>query len=571
MSVRIKKPTGSFWIHAIATLIWLTLMLGCDAYFLPFLLVGIAGLCCCHWQQTSIVVPFRQKLWMTVASCLFAAAVTLANYEVCAPVFLYPVCFVTGFITVRPILFYLLFLSEKAPSPQSYPYTPRRIWAISFCAMSGINLFTFLTSYLPGILTPDSIWQITQIQSGIYHNHHPFYHTQIIRLFYELGMLIFGNPNGAVACYCFFQILAMAAIFAYVIMTLYQMRLPLVWIGVCLAFYALMPFHIMYSFTVWKDILWGGMVVLFLTSIFRIFNNLGRSFCNGILLVLSSLGFCLLRSNGLFAFVLAAIFFILFFIKKYPKIAVLFVGIICVSWVMKGPVLEKLNVEQPDTIESLSIPAQQIARVIWAGETLTEEQYDLLRPLINIEEIPAQYQEGLSDPIKDMVRAGGNQDLISENPVTYLKLWVDIGLDHPGEYLKAWIRQTRGYWNSGYDYWIWADNVHTNTNGVSQNTLFPTVRYRLGNLFNFIKGPFVCIFTSIGFHAWLIAAVFFVSIARKHWASAFLMMPLLAIVVSLMVATPVFCEFRYAYGLFTSMPMVYLSFFYHSDGNAAQS
>lgn len=53
----------------------------------------------------------------------------------------------------------------------------------------------------------------------------------------------------------------------------------------------------------------------------------------------------------------------------------------------KGPVLKYYGVTPPDTIESLSIPAQHIARVIADDGTLSEKQEKLLSKAVDVSQI----------------------------------------------------------------------------------------------------------------------------------------------------------------------------------------
>lgn len=62
--------------------------------------------------------------------------------------------------------------------------------------------------------------------------------------------------------------------------------------------------------------------------------------------------------------------------------------------------LDALNVKQPDTIEALSIPAQQIARVVVEEKELTDEQRVLLNNIVDVEKIPEVYSTIFQDPLK---------------------------------------------------------------------------------------------------------------------------------------------------------------------------
>ena len=62
--------------------------------------------------------------------------------------------------------------------------------------------------------------------------------------------------------------------------------------------------------------------------------------------------------------------------------------------------MDSLGVAKPAFSESLSIPAQQIARVVAEGRELTAEQISLIGKTMDYPSIPDYYQPELSDPVK---------------------------------------------------------------------------------------------------------------------------------------------------------------------------
>ena len=81
-------------------------------------------------------------------------------------------------------------------------------------------------------------------------------------------------------------------------------------------------------------------------------------------------------------------------------------------------------------------------------------------------------------------------------------------------------------------------------------------------LWLFTEGRVLQIFLCIGFHVWITAFLAFVSIVRRDKPALFITIPVLAVVLSLLAATPVFAEFRYAYGVFCSLPFLISAAFY---------
>ena len=324
-----------------------------------------------------------------------------------------------------------------------------------------------------------------------------------------------------------------------------------------MAFFVFMPYHIIYAVTIWKDIIFGCFVLLFVIFIYRCLYDLGNKNLNYGMLATASMIICLFRSNSLFVFVIITLAFVLFWKFKYKRILVILVSAVVLSFIMKHSVLEWFEVAQPDLIESLSIPAQQIARVVAERCILTDWETEMLSKIIDIDQIPSAYLDYISDPIKQLVREKGNQQLLADNAKDYMKLYLSLGLKHPTVYLRAWIDETRGYWNAGYEYWRWGVGVSDNNLGIVR-TIRSIVLARCFEeylwLFTDVQG--LRLFLSIGLFIWIDIVLLMVALLRKDKVGAFVSLPIIIIVESLLVATPVFSEFRYIYAAFCALPMV---------------
>ncbi len=274
-------------------------------------------------------------------------------------------------------------------------------------------------------------------------------------------------------------------------------------------------------------------------------------------MTVSALGMCLFRSNGFFAFIVTTVMFGILFGKQYKRICLLFLGVIAVSYVLKHPVLEYMEVTQPDTIESLSIPAQQIARVVVDCNDLTKSQKELLSEIIDIPKIKEAYKPFISDPVKELVRDKENQEYLAEHKFDYLKLYLEIGLSHPLKYVEAWIDQTRGYWEGGNNYWIWNTKVEPNTIGIERTCNSKLATVLMEAYFWYFRNIEVLkLFLSIGLHTWLVILAGYAGYVRKNKNVVFAAIPVLAIIVSLLIGTPVYSEFRYIYAMFCCVPFL---------------
>lgn len=315
--------------------------------------------------------------------------------------------------------------------------------------------------------------------------------------------------------------------------------------------------------------MFGGSVAVFTVSIFRILKKTGYyRWIDQLLLLLGGIGMCLFRSNGWFALLLTFLVFTVLFGEEENKkiIRSILLLVLVLTFVLRHQVLRSLNVYPVDTIEYLSVPAQQIARVIKECDDVKEEHRELLGRIVDVERLPEVYDVFISDPVKALVRQKNNQEYLTNHKAAYLALYIEMGLAHPGQYLTAWIDLTKGYWNGGYSYWIWLGEIGENKLGIEGTVNMETGKSVVEEyIWTFIDSPVLRIFVSIGFHVWLTLAVLCVCIVRKNKAGIFLTVPVLSIIVSLLVSTPVFSEFRFAYAVFCCIPFLLVAPFYKEN------
>ena len=560
----VKKT--SIWLASVQAV----LIAGCtwvlsasDAYFMPYLLISVAALVCLFCNQTKAVRYSKYESITIIAfSLFFAIMIALANYRLWTAggigIAKFVLTFVGTFISFANILFFLEG-RQSTYDADSTGMAGRKVFLFSFLSIVAIySAVLFLCKY-PGFLSFDSSLQVKQVLEGAYNNSHPFYHTMILKAFMSIGLMVFDNINAAIATYMVFQICFMAATFAFAVITLKEVGAPKWSLILLIVFFALMPYHIVYSITLWKDVIFGGMVLLYTLFLFRMINSVGNSKWNTIGLILSGIGFCLLRSNGLIAFVGTTLLFLLVFKFRQKKLLVIMAAVIVTSFVLKHPVLKMLDVDQPDITESLSIPLQQVALDVIENDDFTEKEYDLINQVADAAKIPETYLPYISDPIKELIRERGNQVVVSDRKLEYIGLYFSRLLKHPSTYVKAWVEQTKGYWNSGYSYWIW-DMSHMGREFGISGKVNSGLMNKLVNkyLSHFLKFPLLKPLVSIGFFVWTLLIVLFLAIIKRDKKLAFMTIPSLMVILTLLVATPVFSEFRYAYSVFCTAPVIWL-------------
>ena len=207
--------------------------------------------------------------------------------------------------------------------------------------------------------------------------------------------------------------------------------------------------------------------------------------------------------------------------------------------------------------ESLSVPAQQVARTT-RDHTLTPEQLTILNNILNTEHIADTYTPGVSDPVKKQILELSDRGAYLKNHKSELiKLYLELGMSHPKTYFLAWADLTRGYFNGGYEYWVLTNEVQPNELGIyktHQHTFLDKIVDSYLSLFE--KSPVLRIIYCIGFAVWIAVFLLYLAILKEDKINLFLISLPLLIIATLLIATPVFSEFRYAYSLFCCLPFL---------------
>ena len=422
-------------------------------------------------------------------------------------------------------------------------------------------LLCWLPYYLyqyPGIMTPDSINQFEQVLGVIpYNNHHPLAHTMVFALLYKAAFALTGDMVVSVGFYTFAQMCLLSAGMAFFISTLHQQRIRPFVLLLLTAFYALIPYHAVFSVTIWKDIPFAAAVLFFNCLLLRLILRGSLLLHERILLLFSGMMICLFRSNGWYAFLVVVPFLLFFFRKQkrqvYPCLLVTL--LLCV--LIKYPVMNHFQVTQPDLIESLCIPTQQIAAVLCNDRELTAEERGLIESVVDLTYIKELYNPTFADNMKELVRAG-DQEYLASHKKEFLKLWISLGLRYPGDYLDAYIQQTYGYWYPDSFYLVAeAEGVSATELGVSTRHLIGGPLVVKGKELAIKLGSIVPIYGtlwSMGVACWVLLFSLGTVLVRRETRKLLCYLPSVLLLFTVLIATPVATEFRYVYFMVYSTP-----------------
>lgn len=547
--------------------IWCTNLTKTDSFYSLYLLCLCAGIFSLLLNnRCNVILTKKQNTFLWLCSVVFSFSVILANYSLFLPVGVllnwlnFCLCLVGGTILARNVLLFTVSVVPISKAPNNRHH-PTRFFLITFTISATINLaYLFLCKY-PGVAPQDTVSQMAEAMNlSDYSNWTPYWHTVTIELFYDIGYFLFHDVNAALCTYTAVQAVFASLCYAYLLTTLYQLRLPTIWLGFTTFLYCFLPYNIIFSITIGKDILFGLGLLLMITGLARILLDIGKvSWLNYFAFFIGSVGFSLWRTNGFFIYVIFSLICGLCFYKSMKKL-LLFMGIVSVfCWALLNPYLEAREISDGAVTETMAVPFQQIARVVVNERELSEEETEQLSIIFHLDEVKEVYTPIRVDPVKFEAFRDLNYEYFTEHLGDYAKLWIQIGLKYPGDYTLAWIDQTKGFWHGGYDMGVYDKQFPGNDLGIENIVLSQSVSSVVQQYFRLFERPdYLVFFKSIGFAVWIILMCFVVNLMRRR-KQILLALPQLILLLSFWLGVPVFAEFRYAYPLFVTSPLVVMT------------
>lgn len=417
-----------------------------------------------------------------------------------------------------------------------------------------INVLVWIPVFLeqyPAVFSSDSVDQMQQIL-GLknYSNHHPWYYTLFIGCLYHLGSKIGGTMEAGIAAYTIFSILFSAACFSAVVAFLHRKHVKTIWLIIISSLYILDPIKAHYSTAMWKDIIFAGLLLLLSLLIAEFKNN--KKWMTAFVIV--SLCICLIRNNGIIVLVFLLPVLLLIWKDARKKICIAYVIFTTLYMILVRVIMPMNNVQKTEMVESLSIPLQQIAYTICCDGNINEQEYTMIEKIVDVEQVKIQYMQERSDNIKHLVSP--SEAYIKQNAGQYIKLWVDLGVKNPYCYLKAYVEQTKGYWYTTKDYPVRVNSgVDGHEIGMKKEPLFlsQNLAAQIGEAIQVYGIEIYPRLFTLGSQTYL--CIFLLILLKRHHKYWQMTMPALLNNLTLLIATPLYAELRYAYPLYCFVPL----------------
>lgn len=440
----------------------------------------------------------------------------------------------------------------------------------------------YLTLF-PGNYGKDSFESVDMILGNIpWTNHHPIFFTALMGLIVKLTGGV-GNIGLSLGIFTAIHMILESMTLSYISCRIFgydKESGSKGYMGVASAvFFAIHPIVAMYSMYITKDVLFSCAVVLLVIKLLDIGRetddkgNIKTSY--SIKLCVLMLLTMLLRNNGTLIVVGTGIVMCLCYKKQILKVLLPLVISMAAFFAFKNIAYKVLDIKPESFAESASVPLQQVGYVIKEHTdeeieaVLTDEEYGILCKVMPLAKVREVYELGYTDSYK--FDKDFDDEFFNEHKSEFMGIWAKLLPKFFPEYVTSYLAQTAGYWHYGETntvatQGVWEDNeigvkrtdIIYNMTGLSLYSLIEKL------MLGMRKAPLLCILSSMAmqFYAVLLmmAAVFrrrnkklITDDSLRRTVTAY--MPLVLLWISIMIATPAFCLFRYTYPFFILWPV----------------
>lgn len=440
----------------------------------------------------------------------------------------------------------------------------------------------YLLIYFPGFVFNDSLDSIRQcLGIDAYNNHHPFLYTMLIDGCLSVGRALGVGNTGGCAIYCIVQMACMACVVAYLSRWVVRRAgISHLWGWAIGAVFAVSPYVATFSIAIWKDPLFTMAMVVVTLMLADLLMSKGsipgerRWFLP--VLAAAMLAIAFLRNNGVFIVVLVGVSLLVVALsrRRHPEKgraagfaapAGIAAAVTAACVVVTGPVYGLIGVADTESVEVVGMQLNQMARVVVMDGDMTDENRAYMASLMPLDEYVQVYTPATVDNLKwadgfnaDAVRVDGE----------FVKNWATMMANNPRTCFEAWELQTFGFWAINQ-----SDITSTFKNirngwpilpGSERIGLVEEVDIEVGNVLGVesLKNVFPqepqSIPLSIVLWGMLYLALCMVLLKRGSWLVA--LVPALALMATLLVASPMWYWPRYAATLHFLIPFFWFAF-----------
>lgn len=425
----------------------------------------------------------------------------------------------------------------------------------------------YLIACFPGVVQWDGLRQLKNAMNlAASDNSHPVFTSLLMGAAMKCGKYL-GSDNLGVFIYVFPQMLIAAAVTAYSIKQLKDMKSPYLLKWGALAYFSFISLWPLYAVSMFKDTLFYIVFLEFIILTLQIIVKkelFWKDWKNIVLLVLMLILLELIRPNGVYYVILCVPLIILAGWKSWRNCRgwICFAIVILAYIVANHIIIPSLGVAPGRKNEAFSLLFQQTARYINKYEDeVTKNEKKIISTVLDYDVLLNEYDPQYADPVKNSY----NYQATNEDLKQYFKIWFQQFCKHPAVYIEATLNGTYGYFypnkteyreGLGAYHITYDPRIYTGEFELSMIPELETFRNILENLSYIVRSvPVLGFVFSNGIYTWIVLFCVVVMIKKKDWRAVTPYIPAL-LTVAFCVVSPVNAYIRYMRPVMVATPLL---------------
>lgn len=477
-----------------------------------------------------------------------------------------------SYILFQYIFGYVFDILDNKKIKNITPISYKLSFIIAFLVICLSWLIILIIKY-PGIIYPDTLNQIIQsFGDRLFNNKNPLLHTLLIKIFYDISLSFTNNINVATFIVSLVQLIFCSLIYAYICKYIYKRTNNIYFYFATLLFYGFISYNVFYNISISKDAMYAVFTALFICMIDNLCNEPSNK--NIILFVITGILYSLLRNNGFYSLIIVAfVIIVLCFKYNFKKLTIAILTTLILSGVIRGPIYNAIltnlnkNYEGDFYVPSAAafhdsfitvVPFQQIANVVVHERELNEKEEWLIEEYIPLNEVKEAYNPILVDELYEHVKDTCKPTRLNIPKIEYFKLWVELFLKYPLDYLEAYVNMNKYYfYPNKYVENMYYTSIYPNEYGIKYINNNETLINKIETSYsNQKKIPLVSSLFSPGTIVFILLMGLYYCLLKKNKTTFVSMFHLLVNFLILMAFVPLNDEFRYIYPVVACLPLI---------------
>lgn len=391
-------------------------------------------------QQKGHIYSNVKNLWIDIFMCIFMSTIFIALHY----------CTLKLFEIKKPKI------KEEKNINSKY-----NVW-IYFLIIFVCWIPTVLAFY-PCIFGYDGPYQIFNLLLLNTIQHHPIIITFLYSAFFRFGLNI-NSPTIGMFLFAIFQMAFMAFVFAQAVKFISENNNKKWLRNISILFYALYPYNQLFSITTTKDVIFAGLMLIFIMQLYRMINDKGK-ITDYIFLIIIGIIMLLSRNNSVYTLIVSLPLIVLVLLKEKEKCIKIGITLLAIVIMYKGinnslyKMFDKrttnasangettMSASKDEGSLRTSIFAQFVGRTVRDNENeLTEEEKEKISYYFkDYKKLGHVYEKNIADASSTMID-GKN---IGKNKKEFVDFCIKLGIKYPMSYIESFLDTTRGYWYIG--------------------------------------------------------------------------------------------------------------------------